>query len=147
MFLFLTRWKPFHRSAYLKSETDRRKAQPEDKKFFEALIKPKVHIPTICFLEYGVFCESSRMIVLPIHCKVHLSSLGERSGLVVESHSGARGRVFDTYLRLVVSLSKDTLTPRKVLVIPRKLWLCPDMTEKLLTELLSINTNKQTCHL
>ena len=67
VFVFLTRWKPFHRSAYLKSETDRRKAQPEDKKFFEALIKPKVHIPTICFSEYCVFRESSRMIVLLIH--------------------------------------------------------------------------------
>ena len=49
------------------------------------------------------------------------------------SDSGARGRVVDTYLRRVVSLSKDSFTPRKVLVIPRKLWLCPDMTEKLLT--------------
>ena len=40
---------------------------------------------------------------------------------------------FDTYLRRVVSLSKNTFTPRKVLVIPRKRWLRPDMTEKLLT--------------
>ena len=36
------------------------------------------------------------------------------------SDSGARGQGFDTYLRRVVSLSKDTFTPRKVLVIPRK---------------------------
>ena len=45
------------------------------------------------------------------------------------SDSGARGRVFDTYLRRVVSLSKDTFTPRKELVIPRKWWLRPDMTD------------------
>ena len=48
-------------------------------------------------------------------------------------------REFDNYLRLVVSLSKDTFTPRKVLVIPRKRWLHPDMTEKLFTGTLSPN--------
>ena len=31
----------------------------------------------------------------------------------------------------------------KLLVIPRKRWLRPDMTEKLLTGTLSLNTNKQ----
>ena len=59
------------------------------------------------------------------------------------SDSGARGQGFDTYLCHVVSFSKDTFTQRKVLVIPRKQWLSPDMTEKLLTWMLSINTNKQ----
>ena len=49
------------------------------------------------------------------------------------SDSGERGREFDTYFRRVVSLSKDTFTPRKVLVIPRKGWLRPDMTERLFT--------------
>ena len=58
------------------------------------------------------------------------------------SDFGARGMGFDTYLRRVVSLSKDTFTPRKVLAIPRKRWLRPDMTEKLLTGTLSINTNQ-----
>ena len=53
----------------------------------------------------------------------------ERGGLVVESDSEARGRGFDTYLRRVVSLSKEAFTPRKVLVIPRKRWFRPDMTE------------------
>ena len=43
---------------------------------------------------------------------------------------------------VVVSLSK-TLYSRKVLVIPRKQWLHPDMTEKLLTWTLSLNTNNQ----
>ena len=66
---------------------------------------------------------------------------------MLESDSGARGRGFDTYLRRVVSLSKKTFTPRKVLVIPRKRWLRPDMTEKLLTGTLSINTNKETRHI
>ena len=34
----------------------------------------------------------------------------------------------------ILSLSKDTFTTRKVLVIPRNQWLHPDMTEKLLTD-------------
>ena len=45
-------------------------------------------------------------------------------------------------LRHAMSLSKDIFTGRKVLVIPRKRWLRPDMAEKLLTGTLSINTNK-----
>ena len=50
------------------------------------------------------------------------------------SYSGARGRGFDPHLgRRVVSLSKIHLPPKKVMVIPRKRWLRPDMTEKLLT--------------
>ena len=40
-------------------------------------------------------------------------------------------------------LSKTLYTP-KVLVIPRKGWFHPDMTEKLLTGTLNLNTNKQT---
>ena len=59
------------------------------------------------------------------------------------SDSGARGQGFETYLRHVVSLRK-TFYSSKVLVIPRKQWLCPDMTEKLLTGMLNLNTNKQT---
>ena len=39
----------------------------------------------------------------------------------------------------VVSLSKAHLLPQKVLVIPRKLWLRPNMTEKLFTGTLRIN--------
>ena len=58
-----------------------------------------------------------------------------------------RGRGLDTYLRCVVSLSKDTFTPRKVLVIPWKRWFRPDMTEKMLAGTLSINTNKQITEL
>ena len=66
---------------------------------------------------------------------------------MVESDSRARGGGFNTYLRPIVSLSKDTFTPRNVLVTPRKRWLCPDMTEKLLTGTLSININKQKFYL
>ena len=57
------------------------------------------------------------------------------------SDFGARDRGFDTYLRRVVSLRKDTFTPRKGLVIHvhRKHWLRPDMTEKLFTGTLSLN--------
>ena len=54
--------------------------------------------------------------------------------MVRASDSGARGRGFDPHSgRRVVSLSKIHLPPKKVLVIPRKRWLRPDMTEKLLT--------------
>ena len=49
------------------------------------------------------------------------------------SDSGARGRGFDSHSdRRIVSLSKIHLPPKKVLVIPRKRWLRPDMTKKLL---------------
>ena len=57
-----------------------------------------------------------------------------------EQEVGGGGWGFDTYLSRVVSLSKDTFTPRKVLVIPRKRWLCPDMTEILFTGTLSLIT-------
>ena len=40
----------------------------------------------------------------------HIEDRRERGGLVVESDSGGRGRGFDTYLRRIVSLSKDTFT-------------------------------------
>ena len=58
------------------------------------------------------------------------------------SDSRARGRRFDTCLHRVVSLSKDTFTPQKVLVIPRKRWLLPDMTEKLFTWTLNLKKTK-----
>ena len=41
----------------------------------------------------------------------------------------------------VLSLSKDTFTPRKVLVIPKKRWLRPYMTEKLFTGMLNLYTS------
>ena len=58
--------------------------------------------------------------------------------------SESRGPGFEPHKRhRVVSLSKAHLLPT-VLVKPRKRWLRPDMTEKLLTGTLSLNTNKQT---
>ena len=62
------------------------------------------------------------------------------------SDSGAKGRGFETYLLCVVSLSK-TLYSLKVLVIPRKRWLCPDMTETLLTGTLSLTTKQKQKYL
>ena len=44
------------------------------------------------------------------------------------SDYGARGQGFETYIRCVVSLIKTLFSP-KVLVIPRKRWLHPNMTE------------------
>ena len=50
------------------------------------------------------------------------------------SDPGARVRGFAPHSgRRVVSLNKVHLPPKKVLVIPRKRCLRPDMTEKLLT--------------
>ena len=37
-------------------------------------------------------------------------------------------------------LEQCTFTPQKVLVLPRKRWLCPNITEKLFTGTLRINT-------
>ena len=54
-----------------------------------------------------------------------------------------RGRRFETYLRRVVFLSKTFKFP-KVLVMLRKQWFRPEMTEILLTWTLSLNKNKQT---
>ena len=41
-------------------------------------------------------------------------------------------------------LEQDTFLPESTGELPRKRWLRPDMTEKLLTGTLSLNTNKQT---
>ena len=69
--------------------------------------------------------------------------LRRRGGLVINtSDSGFRGRGFDPHSgRRVVSLRKTYLPP-KVLVIPRKRWLHPNMTEKLFTGMLSIKPNQ-----
>ena len=42
----------------------------------------------------------------------------------------------------ILEQDRPTFTSKKVLVIPRKRWLRPDMTEKLLTGALSLNPNK-----
>ena len=71
---------------------------------------------------------------------------GGRPGLVVNtSDSGTRGQGFEPYLgSRVVSLSKTYLLP-KVLVIPRKRWLRPNMTEKLFTRMF-LKASNQTKH-
>ena len=58
---------------------------------------------------------------------------------MVERRTPGEKSGFETYLRRGV-----TLYYQKLLVIPRKQWLRPDMTEKLLTGTLSLNANKQT---
>ena len=71
------------------------------------------------------------------------SIIAGRGGLVVNtSDSGSRGRGFEPQSgRRVVSLSKTYLPP-KALVISRKRWLRPNMSEKLFTGTLSIKPNK-----
>ena len=66
-----------------------------------------------------------------------------RGGLLVNtSDSGSRGRGFEPHSgRRVVSLSK-TYFPKKVLVIPKKRWLCRNMTEKLFTGTISFKQTK-----
>ena len=92
---------------------------------------------------------------LSFECHYHLNVItGERGGVVVE-HRTPNREVLSSIL-----IGGTVLCPcarhmfvfivlPTVLVKPRKRWLCPDMTEKLLTETFSLNTNKQTnnkCH-
>ena len=67
--------------------------------------------------------------------------LGERGGLVVNaSDSGSRGRDSSpSRVKPCCVLEQGTFTPQKVLVIPRKQWLRPNMTEKLFSGTLRIN--------
>ena len=70
-------------------------------------------------------------------------SLIARCLVVNTSDSGSRGRGFELHSGCrVVSLSKTYLPPQKVLVIPKKRWLHPNMTEKLVTGTLSIKPNE-----
>ena len=69
--------------------------------------------------------------------------LGRRRGLVVERRTPEREVGVRSSLRSPCCiLEQDTFTSQKVLVIPRKRLLRPDMTEKLLTGTLSLNQNK-----
>ena len=73
--------------------------------------------------------------------------IGEPGGLVVNaSDSGSRGRGSSpTRVKPCCVHEQGFFTPQKVLVIPRKRWLRPNMTEKLFTRTLRINqpTNQQ----
>ena len=54
--------------------------------------------------------------------------------------SGSRGwGSSPTQVKACCVLEQGTFTPQKVLVIPRKRWLHPNMTEKLFTGMLRIN--------
>ena len=66
--------------------------------------------------------------------------------MVNASESGSRGRGSSpTRVKPCCVLEQGTLTLQKVLVIPRKRCLCPNMTEKLFNGTLRINqpTNQQ----
>ena len=79
---------------------------------------------------------------VPIKSRITTFPCGARWLSGRASDIGARGRGFETYLRRVVSFIKTLYSP-KVLVIPKKQWLRPDMTEKLLIRTLNLHTNKQ----
>ena len=63
----------------------------------------------------------------------------ERGGLVVNASDPEVGGSSPTRVKPCCVLEQDTFTPQKVLVIPRKRWLRPNMTEKLFTGTLRIN--------
>ena len=62
---------------------------------------------------------------------------------MVERRTPERSGGFETYLHRVVSLSKTLYSP-KVLVLPRKQWLRPEMNETLWAGTLNLKTDKQT---
>ena len=72
---------------------------------------------------------------------------GKRGGLVVnDSDSGSRGRGFEPHSgQPFCVLEQGTFTPQKVLVIPRKRWLRPNMTEKIVyRDVKNQSTNQPT---
>ena len=71
---------------------------------------------------------------------------GERGGLVVNaSDSGFKGRGFEPHSgKTVLCPWARHIYSQNILVIPRKRWLCPNMTENLFTgNQLTINTYRQ----
>ena len=73
----------------------------------------------------------------------HRLQYGRRRGLVVERRTPEREVGVRSSLRsLCCVLEQDTFTFQKVLVIPRKRWLRPAMTEKFLTGTLNLNKIK-----
>ena len=85
-----------------------------------------------------------------------MNKRGEHGGIVFEHRSANRevlGSRFPHRWYHFVSFSK-THWPTEYWLIPMKLWLRPDMTEKLLTWMLNVNTDKLSkenhfsiCHL
>ena len=62
--------------------------------------------------------------------------------MVNTSDSGSRGRGFEPHSGCRVVFLSKTYLPPKVLAIPRKWWLRPNMTEKLFTGTLRIKPNQ-----
>ena len=70
--------------------------------------------------------------------------IGRRGGLVIERPNPEREVGVRSSLRSPCCvLEQDTFTSQEVLVIPRKRWLRPDMTEKLFTGTLSEKRNEK----
>ena len=67
---------------------------------------------------------------------VNASASGSRS-------RGGGGGSSPTLAKQCCVLEQGTFTPKKVLVIPRKGWLHPNMTEKLFTGSLRINQHEK----
>ena len=61
--------------------------------------------------------------------------------MINASDSGSRGRGFEPHSGQTVLCpwARHIYSPKKVLVIPKKRWLRPNMTEKLFTGTLRIN--------
>ena len=99
--------------------------------------EPTIWVMTLTYCDCFFFTKS-----LPIYATttsmIHIDARVARWPSGSASDSGARGWGFDTYLPPVVSLGKDTFTPQKVLVIHRKRWLRPDMSEKTFTGTLNL---------
>ena len=73
----------------------------------------------------------------------YLAMIGKCGGLVVEPRTPERELGSSIPTSAVLCPWANThLLPGKVLVIPNKRWLCPEMTEKLFTGTLSLNKTK-----
>ena len=73
--------------------------------------------------------------MMPLTCVSfsYLSKAPWPSGRASDSGAKVGGSILTRVAVLYPFQSKIHLPPKKVLVIPRKRWLSPDMTEKLLT--------------
>ena len=87
-----------------------------------------------------VNCIESRVISVSVHKTL-------RGGLVVNaSDYGSRGRGFEPHCgQTVLCPSARPIYSSKALVIPRKRWLRPHMTEKLFTGTVRINNQPKPC--
>ena len=100
-------------------------------------------MPVITTDFFGQFNAVSVIYICIMYCIFH-PKMGSRAGLVVRaSDSGARGRgSILTRFTVLCPWARHIYLP-KVLVIPRKRWLRPNMTEKLFTGTLRIKSSSQ----